>query len=69
MIFVFDNIYHIRYILLIYGKYHIKYDFMHIVCLSYLLRGFRHTDPETPGFGSSGIAPVLHTPSTQDVAS
>ncbi|MCT6992928.1 hypothetical protein M1731_11505, partial [Salmonella enterica subsp. enterica serovar Javiana] len=53
MIFVFYNIYHIRYILLIYGKYHIKYDFMHIVCLSYLLRGFRHTDPETPGPGSA----------------
>lgn len=68
MIFVFYNIYHIRYILLIYGKYHIKYDFMHIVCLSYLLRGFRHTDPETPGPGSSLSSPVRRDPVTQDVA-
>lgn len=65
MIFVFYNIYHIRYILLIYGKYHIKYDFMHIVCLSYLLRGFRHTDPETPGTGSVFSGPWLRRLLTQ----
>lgn len=69
MIFVFYNIYHIRYILLIYGEYHIKYDFMHIVCLSYLLRGFRHTDPETPGVGSSFNTTTRNNPMTQDVAS
>lgn len=68
MIFVFDDIHHIRYELLICGKYHIKYDFMHIVYLSYLLRGFRHTDPETPGPGSSSSSPVRRDPVTQDVA-
>lgn len=43
---------HISNDFMINDKYHTQYDFMHIVYLSYLLRGFLYTDPKTPKVGT-----------------
>lgn len=46
MIYIALSKYHIRYYIVIYDKYHIKYDFMFLVRLSYQWQVSRRADPE-----------------------
>lgn len=53
---------------MINDEYHIQYDFMHLVLLSYPLRVSRRADPKRCCSGSPCHPPVSGGPQTQDVA-
>lgn len=68
MIFHQISKHHIRYDVMNYDEYHIQYDFMMFVRLSYPLRVFRLADPKRCCPGSYRTAPPCSGAETQYVA-